>query len=576
MDVPNIADNSQLAIRDRHFRRVRFVSWIQSAYLSCSVPLPGALPLFLDQNRLRMRTVKRLLRLLLPASVLFLTFSSCAVYAPAVRSGAARSIPPADREFRAVWVATVDNIDWPSKPGLSTADQQNEARAILDTAARLHLNAIVLQVRPHCDAMYQSDLEPWSYYLTGEQGKAPDPFYDPLTFWIAEAHARGMELHVWFNPYRAQIPRGGPVTATSIVQRRPDLAKKLPNGTYWLDPGKQEVQDLSYRVVMDVVHRYDIDGVHFDDYFYPYGDGSFPDDDSWAAYQSSGGTLSREDWRRDNVNRFIHRVYDGIKAEKKTVKFGLSPFGIWRPSNPPSIAGFDQYSVLYADARLWLNKGWIDYWSPQLYWPISQVPQSFPVLLGWWTRENVNHRHIWPGMFTSRMTSPRGVDEIVNEIMIERGFVPDGPGHIHFSARAFLRDSVGLDSTLEEGVYQREALVPPSPWLDDTPPAPPRIDTITVNDTLTVTWKPADAADVFRWVVYYQYGNSWNYTILPEGARTFALARSRTITIPPRGRRTDQPPTVQTDALTRVAVSAVDRTGNECDPVSVGIRTMLP
>ena len=231
------------------------------------------------------------------------------------------------REFRAAWVATVANIDWPSKPGLNAAEQQAEALALLDSAVLLNLNAIVLQVRPQCDALYESNLEPWSYFLTGEPGKAPEPYYDPLSFWVKEAHARGLELHAWFNPYRAHHP-AGEQNAASITQTDPDMVREIDKGYYWLDPALTTTQDHSYHVVMDVVKRYDIDGVHFDDYFYPYSDIEFPDLELWESYIQSGGTLSRNDWRREQVNQFIQRVYAGIKDVKPWVKFGISPFGI--------------------------------------------------------------------------------------------------------------------------------------------------------------------------------------------------------------------------------------------------------
>ncbi|MFZ4622215.1 MAG: glycoside hydrolase family 10 protein, partial [Bacteroidota bacterium] len=195
--------------------------------------------------------------------VLLLLLNGCSFFTSVQRNSPADDIPRAEREFRAVWVATVANIDWPSKPGLSTEQQQKEALAILDTAAALNMNAIILQVRPHCDALYASTLEPWSSYLTGTQGKAPEPFYDPLKFWIDEAHKRGMELHAWFNPYRALLTGGNPIPDSSIVKRRPDLAKKINDGMYWLDPSQKETQDISYNVVMDVVKRYDVDGIHF-------------------------------------------------------------------------------------------------------------------------------------------------------------------------------------------------------------------------------------------------------------------------------------------------------------------------
>lgn len=468
--------------------------------------------------------------------------------------------PYAQREFRAAWVATVANIDWPSEPGLPTEKQKHEVLAILDTAASLNLNAIIFQVRPQCDALYESPHEPWSYYLTGTQGRAPEPFYDPLDYWIEEAHNRGIELHVWFNPYRAHHPAGGEITDASIVNTHPELVRNLQNGYYWMDPGHQKTQDHSFNVIMDVVRRYDIDGVHFDDYFYPYGDGNFPDDESWKAYKERGGELSRDDWRRDNVNRFIQRVYEAIKEEKAFVKFGLSPFGIWRPYNPRSIRGMDQYNILYADARLWLNEGWIDYWTPQLYWPVNQIPQSFPVLLGWWSRENILNRNLWPGLFTSRVRDTMGVDENLNQIMITRGFQPMNPGHVHFSMKAFLNDTLGLKNALLEGPYQQQALVPPSPWLDDQSPDPPVVTSELQNDSLIIAWTHPRPSDVFRWVVYYKKQNRWQYSILNRKEKQFELPL---YTFVKKDKNSDQESTQEHIYVTEFAVTAVDRVGNE-------------
>ncbi|MFM8271046.1 MAG: glycoside hydrolase family 10 protein [Gemmata sp.] len=278
----------------------------------------------------------------------------------------AAGAPPApNREFRAVWVATVANIDWPSKPGLPAEQQKAELLAILDKSAALNLNAVVFQVRPMADALYESKLEPWSEYLTGQLGKGPG--YDPLAVAVEEAHKRGMELHAWFNPYRARHPSAKSEPPTDhITKARPDLAK--PYGTHsWMNPTHKEVQDHSLAVVLDVVKRYDIDGIHIDDYFYPYKEKDaggmlvpFPDDDTWQAYQKIGGKLTRDDWRRDAVNGFVKRMYEETKKAKPWVKVGISPFGIWRPGNPPGISGLDQYTELYADAKLWLNEGWVD------------------------------------------------------------------------------------------------------------------------------------------------------------------------------------------------------------------------
>jgi uncharacterized lipoprotein YddW (UPF0748 family) len=484
----------------------------------------------------------RTLAVCMPLAVLLLFLAGCGTRESVLNRDTTIQGPGADREFRAVWVATVGNIDWPSRWDLPTDQQQMEARRILDSAVSIGMNAIVFQVRPHCDAMYQSQLEPWSMYLTGEEGRAPEPLYDPLAFWIEEAHNRGLELHAWFNPYRAHLARRGEITNSCIVKRRPDLVRLVADSTYWLDPGDPRVQDYSLSVVMDVVRRYDIDGVHFDDYFYPYGDGEFPDDSLWHAYTAAGGALARDDWRRGNVNSFIERVYDAIKQEKRYVKFGISPFGIWRPGHPASISGFDQYARLFADARLWLNEGWIDYWSPQLYWPINQTPQSFPVLLGWWNRENLHRRHLWPGLYASRLNSQSGLDELINEIMVERGTVPENPGHILFSMKPFLQDTSLLPSGLKRVPYARPALVPATPWLGSNPPVAPRITISTDSSQLNISWTHDRTEQVFRWVLYVRNDRSWNYLLFNRNDRMTILPRTN---------------------VRRIELSAVDRLGNE-------------
>ncbi len=464
--------------------------------------------------------------------------------------------PAASREFRAAWVATVANINWPTKPGLSSEEQKKEAIALLDFLQQKHFNAVIFQVRPQCDALYNSSLEPWSYYLTGEQGKPPAPYYDPLEFWIKEAHDRGMELHVWLNPYRAHHKDGKEISEQSIVKKHPELVVKLKEGYWWLDPSKKGTQDHSIAVAMDIVKRYDIDGVHFDDYFYPYpsynGGADFPDDDSWAAYQQQGGKLSRGDWRRESVNVFIERLYKNIKAEKPFVKFGLSPFGIWRPGYPASIAGFDQYNELYADAKLWLNKGWIDYFAPQLYWPINRIAQSFPVLLGWWASENTLQRHLWPGISLGTDTSAKNVNEVLSQIMISRGMLPQSMGIVHWNIGSIMKNP-NLAKAVIEGPYKQDALVPASPWLDNKAPASPITSTRAETGKLNISWTHPDEKDVFRWVVYYKYGNNWQYAVLNRNDRSFSLSA-----------------TINNTRLTKIAVTAVDRSGNESMFTEVG------
>lgn len=494
----------------------------------------------------------KLKRILMFIVVLFLA---------AVPVNAADDIPSPLREMRAAWVATVANIDWPSKPGLSVEEQKKEAIVILDRVKQLNMNAVVFQVRPQADALYKSDLEPWSYYLTGQQGKAPEPFYDPLELWVTEAHARGLELHVWFNPYRANHPANkSELAPNSLVKAKPNLVKKLGNnGYYWMDPTMKEVQDHSYAVVMDVVRRYDIDGVHFDDYFYPYAeynDGKdFPDDDTYKAYQEKGGKMERGDWRRDAVNKFIKRTYEGIKAVKPWVKFGISPFGTYRANVPAGYgSSFDQYATLYADAKLWLNKGWVDYFTPQLYWPISRIMLSYPVLLNWWASENTKGRNIWPGLSLSmRGTSKETATEIVNQIMVTRGIIPDGPGNMLFSMKLLVPQDSILGKMIAEGPYSKQALIPASPWLDKKAPAAPELKTEKAGSDIKISWSPKGKEKASWYVLYIQDNGKWTYEIL-------------------NGSVTESQKKFEGTKITEVAVSAVDRCGNESKKTVIQVK----
>src|SRR5690606_5256605 len=331
---------------------------------------------------------------------------------------------------------------------LTTEQQKAEAVHLLDLLKENNFNAVIFQARPSADALYDSPYEPWSYFLTGETGKAPYPYYDPLKFWIEEAHKRGLELHVWLNPYRAHHSSGGKISSKSMVYKMSDQIVRLKNGMYWFDPASQATQDHVSEIVMDIVRRYDIDGIHFDDYFYPYasynGGADFPDQKSFDAYKSSGGTLSKSDWRRENVNLFIKRIYTEIKAEKNYVKFGISPFGIWKPGYPYGVSGLSQYDELYADAKLWLNEGWIDYFTPQLYWPIDAPRQSFTALLQWWESENTHERHVWPGLNTVEIKSADKPAEIVRQIELTRQLVPRSAGAAHWSIAGLTQNPLML------------------------------------------------------------------------------------------------------------------------------------
>jgi uncharacterized lipoprotein YddW (UPF0748 family) len=441
-----------------------------------------------------------------------------------------RVVPPAPaREIRAVWVATVANIDWPSTNGLSTAQQKAELVAILDRAAELRLNTVVFQVRPACDALYASSFEPWSEYLTGTMGLAPKPYYDPLAFAIEEAHKRGLELHAWFNPYRARHAGAKSIPAASHISRTHTELVRHYGQSLWLDPGERAVQDYSLSVVMDVVKRYDIDGVHFDDYFYPYKekdangrDLDFPDQTSWEKY-GSGGNLSREDWRRDNVNTFVRRVYESIKAIKPWVKFGVSPFGIWRPGNPGQIQGFDAYAKLYADSREWLAKGWLDYCAPQLYWAIKPPEQSFPVLLKWWSEQNARNRHLAPGMDATKADGRWPVEEILNQIRLTRRQTGTS-GHVLWNMKSLMRNNA-LVEALKRGVYEQPAIFPSSPWVNHPSPGEPRLNIKQVSGSTKVSWESPKDDDARLWVLQLRNKNEWTTRIV--GGKTTHLSLGR-------------------------------------------------
>lgn len=437
--------------------------------------------------------------------------------------------PAAAREFRGVWVATVANIDWPSKKTPESAVLREEIGRIIRRCKELNLNAILLQVRPSCDAIYRSHLEPWSEFLTGASGRGPEPEFDPLNEWIAQAHNAGLELHAWFNPFRARHHEAkGPDAANHVTNSRPGLIRFYSN-VKWLDPGEPEAQRHSLEVVADVVRRYDIDGVHFDDYFYPYpvAGHAFPDEASHARY---GGGLSRGDWRRANIDSFVQRVSREIKRIKPDLPFGISPFGIWRPGHPPGVDGLDAYEALAADARRWLQEGWIDYASPQLYWKITAPKQPFGHLLDWWQSQNTARRHLWPGLYTSRVgqaEDPWPASEILRQIELVRTARGSSPGVVQFSAQALLKDTGGIGTALREGPFAEPALVPRTPWL----PAPraPQAPSVTVQDGGALTWFTWRAweneADIRGWVVWTRDASgSWRMRVHGASERVLEVS----------------------------------------------------
>ncbi|MBA3891121.1 MAG: family 10 glycosylhydrolase [Gemmatimonadaceae bacterium] len=456
-------------------------------------------------------------------------------------------VPPIVREFRGLWTATVANIDWPSRAGLTAGEQRAELQSIMDRAKSAGMNAIVLHVRPAGDALYRSPHEPWGRMLTGTQGV--DPGYDPLEFAVAEAHQRGLELHAWVNPFRAgNTADSSSLAPLHLFHTRRDLVR-VYGSQLWMDPGESEVHDHSMRVIRDIVARYDVDAVHLDDYFYPYpqsapggGTLAFPDA---AAYARDGGSASLGDWRRANVDRFLERLYGEVHAEKPWVRVGISPFGIWRPGNPAGIAGLDAYSAIYADARKWIVNGWLDYLAPQLYWAIDPPAQSYTALLGWWQQQNPMARFVWPGIATYKLYegTPRyTTGEVVNQVKAARDRRTGGV-LFYNTTTTITRNGGEVASALKFEVFGQPALSPATTWLDATvPPAP----TITGVST-TAGWRAtlASSGEPVRFYhVRYRAGTTWTTQVISGSTTTLTL------------------PSVAGSAIDWVVVNAIDRVGN--------------
>ncbi len=470
------------------------------------------------------------------------------------------SAPPAvTREFRGVWVASVANIDWPSKRTLGTVAQQRELLELLDRAVALRLNAVLLQVRPAADALYASKIEPWSEYLTGAQGRAPDPYWDPLEFAVREAHARGLELHAWFNPYRARhTDAKSPLSPSHIGRTNPELVKPYA-GYLWMDPGEPLVRARTLRVVLDVVKRYDIDGVHIDDYFYPYPENNrrgteipFPDDRSWQRYRKNGGALERADWRRANVDSLVRELNVEVHRVKPWVRFGISPFGIWQPGYPAGVRGLNAYAKLYADARKWLREGWLDYFTPQLYWPTTKLEQSYSGLLEWWVSENYKGRHIWAGNYTSRAGAPGAsafpVSELLQQITISRAQA-GSTGNVHFSMISFMNNQGGMNDALVSGPYAATALPPASPWLTVAAPSRPVPRVVQADGRAVVALSTQNREAPWQWLVRYRTSAGWQSRLLQGSVSRWAMPTE--------------------NLLSAVWVQSLNRAGTESAPVQV-------
>lgn len=415
-------------------------------------------------------------------------------------------------EFRGVWIATVDNIDWPSYGVTNPEGQKADFIRQLDMHKKNGMNAVIVQVRPSADAFYPSPYEPWSQWLTGVQGQPPFPYYDPLQFMIDEAHKRGMEFHAWCNPYRANFnTRSASIAANHITRIHPEWFLTYGDKKYF-DPANKDAQDFVVKVIRDIVKRYDVDAIHMDDYFYPYRitGKEFPDA---ASYAKSGSKLGKDDWRRSNVDSIIRKLAIAIKEEKKYCRFGISPFSVWRNKDKDPVRGSDSragqtnYDDLYADILLWLEKGWIDYVAPQLYLEIGHDKIAFEKLLAWWSRNSYGrHIYIGHGIYRTdeRVAAWKNPDEIPNQIKMVRRY-PNVQGSIYYSSRSFNDNPNGWNDSLQNNYYKYPALLPPMRWIDNEKPWAPIVERSINNDSLiqfSVKPDPRNLVPIKYYVIY--------------------------------------------------------------------------
>lgn len=482
--------------------------------------------------------------------------------------------PPLKREFRGAWIATFANIDWPNRT--QTPQQQRQAFIdIVNHHKATGINALFVQVRSQCDALYLSNIEPWSADLNGVQGRAPNPLWDPMQFMIDECHKRGIEFHAWINPYRAasnsaNIPS---FAANHVTKTHPEWL--LSQGILRvLDPGIPAVRDHITSVIVDMLQRYDLDGIHFDDYFYPSpqsGVTPFNDDASYNA--DPRGITNRGDWRRDNVNIFIKRIYDTVKAVKPWVQFGVSPTGIWRnrtsdPVNGSATSGLEHYSAVYADSRKWLQEGWVDYLVPQLYWYIGQPGSNYGVLAPWWNG-NANGRHVYLGMAGYKVNDPaQGANwanpsQIPSQVRLNRT-LSSIFGQAVYNTSSMRTNRLGFRDSLRLRFYNRPALLPTMPWRDNNPPQAPS-DLAGVryaNDSVVLNWTaPAATTELDRAIRFVIYRSTSPAIDITDPNNILAITDTASTTYTDRS--------LPAGAGAFYVVTSVDRFHNESEPSNI-------
>ncbi|MGA8116325.1 MAG: family 10 glycosylhydrolase, partial [Actinocatenispora sp.] len=413
-------------------------------------------------------------------------------------------------QLRGVWISSVVNIDWPSATGLPVEIQQQQLIDWFDLARRLNLNTVMLQVRPTADAFWPSRFEPWSQYLTGTQGQ--DPGYDALEFAVTEAHKRNLELHAWFNPYRVSMQ----TDPSKLVDWHP--ARKHPDWVFaygpklYYNPGIPEVRRFVQDAILDAT-RYDIDGVHFDDYFYPYplAGQTLPDADTYAKYGAGFDTI--EDWRRNNIDLLISEISHRIHARKPWLKFGVSPFGIWRnASSDPAgsdTGGTESYNANFADTRKWVKRGWLDYINPQIYWNIGLAVADYAKLTPWWAEQvRGTHVQLYIGEATYKVGDPaqpaewQDPAELSRHLTLDQQY-PEVGGNVYFSAVQMRTDKLGATSQLVADHYQHRAITPAMPHLDSRAPLRPVVTRVRRGDDgVTLSWNATGARRPTSYAIY--------------------------------------------------------------------------
>lgn len=466
------------------------------------------------------------------------------------------------RQLRGLWIASVANINWPSRPGLSPAQQQAELRALLDQAVALRFNAVFLQIRPAADAFWPSNYEPWSQYLTGTQGKHPG--YDPLAFAVAEAHTRNLELHGWFNPFR--VSTQGDLTklaANHPARRNPNWVERY-DGKLYYNPGVPAARQHVINAIMDAVTRYDLDGVHFDDYFYPYPVSGQTFDDA-AEYAAYGGGRSLADWRRSNVDALVQEVASRVRQVKPHVRFGISPFGIWRNASTDPLgsatSGLQSYDAIYADSRKWVKQGWVDYIAPQIYWNIGYAPAAYEVLVSWWSDVVAGTDvQLYIGQAAYKIASWGDPEEMPAHLILNRDHRV--AGDIFYSIDDLFANPLGIVDRLRTDFYRHPALVPVSSRLGGSAPAAPGGLTVArTSGGVTLTWNATSGATYYA--IYRADGAGCG---IEAGRNLIAVQRAGSGT--QRFTDTAPPPVGQVTYL----VTALSRLHHESTPATVTLR----